>query len=246
MPSITTILLDDGGVMNDNTLRGAEWQRLVGEFLPPRLGGAPEAWAEANDVVFTQMGREFEALLFPELEADSDEYFDFFGDQRARWLRDMCVRVGVAVPEDGKCLQLALETEDFVLPRVRCGYPGAADAIRTLHAAGYRLGTASGSPSRELEGYLTGLGVRALFPERLYGSDLVCAMKGTSAYYQRIFQNEGLDPSETLVVDDLPLAVELAATAGASTVLVAHKAPPDHKAHFVIERLADLPALLDN
>jgi HAD superfamily hydrolase (TIGR01509 family) len=245
MRSITTILLDDGGVMNDNTLRGAEWQRLVGEFLAPRLGGAPEAWAAANDTVFRQMWSEFEDVLNPILAADSDTYVDFFGDQRARWLRDMCRFAGVAAPDDDKCYTLGLETEQYVLPRVRAGYPGAADAIRTLHARGHRLGTASGGRAFELEGHLTGLGVRDLFPERLYGPDLVGAMKGTSAYYQRIFQNEGLDPSETLVVDDLPLAVELAAAAGATTVLVTHKAPPDHKAHFVIERLADLPALLD-
>jgi hypothetical protein len=46
-----TIFLDDGGVMNDNRLRGPQWQRLLGEFLPPRLGGEAVAWAEANRVV---------------------------------------------------------------------------------------------------------------------------------------------------------------------------------------------------
>lgn len=243
MRRYSTILLDDGGVMNDNTLRGAEWQRLVGEFLSPRLGGTPAAWAEANNVVFTQMWREFEESLHPVLEADSDTYFDFFGDQRARWLRDMCVRVGVAAPNDDVCRELGLETEGFVLPRVHCAYPGAEEAIRTLHARGYRLGTASGGTSRELEGYLTGLGVRDLFPEHLYGPDLVRAMKGTTAYYKRIFTDAALDPPETLVVDDSPGARARAAAAGATTVLVTTDAPPTHSAHFVIERLADLPAL---
>lgn len=246
MRRFSTILLDDGGVMNDNALRGAEWQRLVGEFLAPRLGGAPEAWAEANDTVFTTMWREFEELLFPVLEADSDTYFDFFGDQRARWLRDMCDRVAVAAPDAEQCRELGFETEQFVLPRVRCAYPGAEAAIRTLHARGYRLGTASGGTSRELEGYLTGLKVRELFLEQLYGPDLVRAMKGTSAYYKRVFADAEIDPSETLLVDDQPNAVARAAAAGATTVLVTAEAPADHGAHFVIERLADLPALLDS
>jgi HAD superfamily hydrolase (TIGR01509 family) len=246
MRRFSTVLLDDGGVMNDNTIRGAEWQRLVGEFLSPRLGGAPEAWAEANDVVFTQMWREFEDLLHPVLEADSATYFDFFGDQRARWLRDMCERVGVTAPDDDQCLKLGLETEDFVLPRVQSAYPGATEAIRTLHSAGYRLGTASGQTSRELEGYLAGLGVRELFPERLYGPDLVRAMKGTSAYYTRVFADAALDPAETLLVDDSPNAVARAGAAGATTVLVGHPLAHGHKAHFVIARLADLPALLES
>lgn len=246
MRRFSTILLDDGGVMNDNTLRGPEWQRLVAEFLAPRLGGAPEAWAEANDIVFTQMGREFEALLHPVLEADIDTYFDFFGDQRARWLRDMCARVGVTAPDDDQCLKLGLETENFVLPRVQSAYAGATEAIRTLHASGHRLGTASGGTSRELEGHLTGLGVRELFPERLYGPDLLTAMKATSAYYTRLFADAKIDPAETLLVDDSPIAVARAAAVGLTTVLVTADAPPDHKAHFVITLLADLPALLES
>lgn len=43
-----TLLLDDGGVMNDNRLRGEQWPPLVGEFFAPRLGGTPAIWAEAN------------------------------------------------------------------------------------------------------------------------------------------------------------------------------------------------------
>ena len=238
------ILLDDGGVMNDNTLRGPEWQRLVGEFLAPRLGGAPEAWGEANHVVFTEMWKEFEALLHPVLEADTDTYFDFYGDQRARWLRDMCARVGVEAPNAEECYALGLETEQYVLPRVRAGFPAAADAIRTLHAKGYRLGTASSGRAFELEGHLTGLGVRELFLERLYGPDLVGAMKGTSHYYNRIFADATLDPAETIVVDDTAWVLDRAAAAGAQTVLVSTKPQSSRHTHIVIERLAELPPLL--
>jgi hypothetical protein len=44
------ILLDDGGVMNDTRLRGPQYQRLVGDFFAPRLGGEKVAWAEANRI----------------------------------------------------------------------------------------------------------------------------------------------------------------------------------------------------
>ncbi|MFQ5795557.1 MAG: hypothetical protein ACE5JP_10975 [Candidatus Bipolaricaulia bacterium] len=42
------LFVDDGGVLNDNTRRSLQWQRLLGEFFPPILGGTPESWAEAN------------------------------------------------------------------------------------------------------------------------------------------------------------------------------------------------------
>lgn len=45
------VFLDDGGVMNDNSQRALQWQRLVSEFFVPLLGGTPDAWIEANRVV---------------------------------------------------------------------------------------------------------------------------------------------------------------------------------------------------
>ena len=50
--TVTTIFLDDGGVMSDNGRRAREWQRLAREYLSPRLCGDPTAWPEANQVVF--------------------------------------------------------------------------------------------------------------------------------------------------------------------------------------------------
>ena len=36
--------------MNDSRRRSVQWQRLVGEFFAPRLGGTAEAWAAAKIV----------------------------------------------------------------------------------------------------------------------------------------------------------------------------------------------------
>src|SRR5260370_40428934 len=49
------LFVDDGDVMNDNALRGSQWQRLLGESFPPILGGTPEAWAEANRIVVPRL-----------------------------------------------------------------------------------------------------------------------------------------------------------------------------------------------
>ena len=55
------IFLDDGGVLNDNERRAVEWQRLIGKYLSPRLGGEPLRWAEANRVVFAEQWKRFES-----------------------------------------------------------------------------------------------------------------------------------------------------------------------------------------
>ena len=53
MPRV--LFLDDGGVLNDNALRGPEWLRLIGGFMPARLGGTADQWARANSVVFPRV-----------------------------------------------------------------------------------------------------------------------------------------------------------------------------------------------
>lgn len=45
------IFLADGGMMNDSEVRGPQWQRLVADFLAPRLGRDKKRWSRANLVV---------------------------------------------------------------------------------------------------------------------------------------------------------------------------------------------------
>jgi len=233
----TAIFLDDGGVMNDNTLRGPQWQRLVGEYLSPRLGGNPHGWAEANKVV-----AEGEIKRYEEHDWGTGglDYLAFREQLDRDWIVGMTEMVGVDTPDRDGCLKLALETRDFVTRRVRSAYPGAVDAIRQLHATGYPLYTASGEDSEVLVGYLEGLGVRDLF-RTLYGPDLVNTAKQVPEYYPRIFEDAGVDPGEAVVVDDSPGVVAWAREAGATAVLVSAE---DEGTGPVIQSLAALPAFL--
>ncbi len=110
------------------------------------------------------------------------------------------------------------------------------EAIHQLHAQGYTLHTASGTSSRELAGYLEGMGVLECFG-RLYGPDLVNTLKSGPRYYARIFADAGVSPSEALVVDDSAKALGWAAEVGARTILIGEDG--------VITSLAELPTLLD-
>ena len=95
-----TLFLDDGGVMNDNTLRTPQWQRLLGEFFPPRLGGSAEAWAEANrvytDGLWNDGGSwaEYGTRLWQE---GGESYAGFHRAYQIEWLHGMCKVLGLPI-----------------------------------------------------------------------------------------------------------------------------------------------------
>ena len=140
-------------------------------------------------------------------------------------------------------MSIALETSAFVTRRVRSAFPGVVSAIRSMHAEGRQLYTASGEDSEDLDGYLEGMGVRSLFV-RLYGPDLVNTVKEIPRYYQRIFEDAGIHPNEAIVVDDSRLVLGWAKEIGAKTVLVSANGAEINELDAVIRNLDELPRLL--
>jgi HAD superfamily hydrolase (TIGR01509 family) len=235
------IFLDDGGVMNDNLTRGAQWQRLVGEFFPPLLGGAPAAWAEANRVVATALFEDYQRTMGGQAEADFNAWLRGY---RIAWVRDMCAYVGLPPPSEEDCLDLNARASAYVTTRVRAAFPGVVEALRAVHGLGHTLHTASGEESDDLHGYLTGMGVRDCFTG-LYGPDLINTPKEGPLYYERVFADAGIDPRDATVVDDFPGALAWAAAAGARTVLVRSDRGESDNVDLVLDALSDLPAALD-
>jgi HAD superfamily hydrolase (TIGR01509 family) len=229
------LFVDDGGVMNDNRLRGPQWQQLVGEYLSPRLGGRPEQWAQANasaEAADLWTGTGFQRR--PHVR-----FATLYREYQLAWMRVMCEHVGIPVPPDDEALKLEREASDYVTARVRSAIPGAAEAIRALHDAGFTLHTASGEISSELHNYLTGMGVRDCFGH-LFGSDIVDVWKGSAEYYRRVFAHAGVDPGEVLIVDDNAAPCSWAADAGARSVRITSDADgPDTAASLaaLAERL---------
>ena len=235
------LFLDDGGVLNDNTRRARQWQRLVARYFVPRLGGVPEAWAAANAEVAARLFREYEEHFGADAPASWTAYWAGYEED---WLGGMCAAVGVTPPPDRATrLRLVRECDHYVTRRVRAAMPGAVGAIRQLHAAGYTLATASGETSWELDGYLTGMRVRGCFGA-LYGPDQVDTAKAGPLFYERVFAHAGVPPSEVVVVDDSERALGWAAEVGARTVLCRPE-PPTNPRHGHVRRLAELPRLLE-
>src|SRR5438045_2318018 len=97
MGSNLVVFLDDGGVMNDNNLRGAQWQRLVAECYAPLLGGAAQAWAEANRVVAERM---LGLDAWPRRLREAADYPSFDRAYQLDWLGGMCELIGVPLPDE--------------------------------------------------------------------------------------------------------------------------------------------------
>lgn len=198
--------------MNDNRVRGPQWQRLLGEFLPSRLGGNAEQWAEANRVVIDP--------LLDILTRDPLAPYDaVYREYRLAWVRAMCEHLGIPAPDDKAALALERDASDYVTQRVRSALPGAVEAIRAFGAAGFVLHTASGEASFELDGYLRGMGVREHFGH-LFGPDVVNVWKGSAEYYRRMFVHASIDPTDVLIVDDNEQPCVWAREAGAHVVRI--------------------------
>lgn len=241
MPKIENIFLDDGGTLNDNSLRGPQWQRLVGEFFAPRLGGAPEEWARANTTVFWQafsnQAQRRRAGSLDDPQADWEQYLN-------EWLTLMCEAVGVPRPvSPSELLALAQEGQDYIMPLFHAGFPGAALAVQDLSQS-FQMFTASGGCSWELQYAVGNLGLGGIF-RRLYGVDLVRTPKSSPLFYQRIFADASVDPATALVVDDTLDALRWARGAGAGlVVLVSPQSQTRPDVDAMISSLAALPVTL--
>jgi len=231
-----TVFLDVGGVINDKDQLATQWQRLVGDCFVVLLGGTAEGWAQANRLVT-------ERLLELESAQARANFVRFYRAYQLTWVRGMCDLQNMPIPSVEECMDLASRATTWISRRIRAAVPGAAQAIHLLYNQGYRLHTASGSCSREVAGYLEGMGVRHCFG-RLYGADLINAFKQGPDYYERIFADAGIQPTEALVVDDSAEAIRWATLVGARTILVSTSFHPEQDTIPRIGNLAELPAFL--
>lgn len=239
MAAKPVILLDDGGVMNDNRLRGPQWQHLVGEFFAPRLGGESRAWAEANRIHMTSI---FEPENWQGRVRAAPDYASFERTYWCDWLSGMCQLVGAETPSGEECIELARQAEIYITCRVHSAFPGAIEAICELHTQGYTLHTASGESSLNLHGYLQAMGVREYFGQ-LYGSDLLNVLKETPEYYERLFADALIAPGDALIVDDTPRVLAWVRDFGATTVLINAECR-SVDGMLCIASLAELPELV--
>jgi phosphoglycolate phosphatase-like HAD superfamily hydrolase len=226
------LFLDDGGVLNDNALRPAQYLTLIGEFLPPRLGATAELWRDANRAAAPAAWRDIVARL-PEFKSHREFHLTYGLD----WMKRMCDGAGVALPPEDEAWALFCDVMRYCTERVSSAATGAVEAVRSLQRAGYRLYTASGTTSWELRGIVANMGLSDVFIE-LYGPDITDRVKFGPAFYEAIFSHARLDSAQALVIESDEEACVYAVEAGAHAVWV------DADGRGDVDSLAEVAAAL--
>jgi HAD superfamily hydrolase (TIGR01509 family) len=239
MTKITTLFIDKGGVLVDNTQLGKQYQQLIADYLPTVLGGGPRSWADANVWAFDRQWARWEAAL---RSTTGGNIRDWFAADAANWLYDMCEMVGVTRPPPRDAVRIANDTLRYVRERVGIKVPAIIGRLRALRQRGLTLHTASGDAHVDLIEYLRAIDARELF-DRVYGSDLLNVWKSSAAYYRAILADTGLDPATALVIDDSPRAIGWAAECGLRGVLVRREAGEEFESS-VLRAFDEADALL--
>jgi phosphoglycolate phosphatase-like HAD superfamily hydrolase len=216
MAKITTLFIDKGGVLIDNTVLGPQYRHLLGEFLPTELGGPSEAWANAN-VGAGQ--RAFERYRQASLSAPASNIRDWYAEDVRRWLYEMCDEVGRPRPPASQADRIANAAHEYVRRRVDIRTPRIVERLQDFHGRGLKLHIASGDQHSDLLGYLATMGTLDLF-NRVYGSDVIDVWKSSAAYYRAILADTETEAANAVVIDDSPRAIEWAGECDVRGVLV--------------------------
>lgn len=211
---IRAFFVDDGGVLNDNRLRGLEYRRLIGGFMSTRLGGTPQQWLEANSAVFPPLWAEIQSRItdFPSHQAYQREY-------ELQWINRQCAIVGVSKPDENTAVNIAREAAVYIGKYAKAEIAGVAESIWALHRAGYSIYSASGTPSWELKEIYTRMGIFEAF-SALYGPDIIDSVKHGTEFYSRIFAHAGVKPNECIVIESSQKCCDWAITTGAEAIWV--------------------------
>lgn len=204
------LFVDKGGVLIDLSAHGAQWRRLIGEFLSPRLGGTREAWGGANIPAFERQWARFAAAHSAREPADIR---GFFAKDARLWFLEMCDGVGIARPAEAEAERIAADTIRYVNAHLEVHVPRVLDTLRSFRRRGVTLHIASADSHNELVEFLGKIGARDLF-DRVYGSDLVDALKFGPEYYRAVLADSGADPNRAAVVDDSEAALSWARECG--------------------------------
>ena len=236
------VFFDDGGVMNDNRIRGLQYQKLVGEYFTPKFGGEPYMWAESNLNFIEEIMNEYSKAVYDGSDID---YKAYHADFVKRWVEEMFNYVGVKLPAKSEYNQIYQEAIEYIAPNIRSAYPGVVNAIKKLKRLGFNLYTASGEDSLEIKGYLQGMRVRDLF-ENFYGPDLINTHKTSDNFFKRVLNDVWFEPDKTIFIEDKPRFLECALNSGANVIQACLTGEFEPSYQYYIKDMNELPKIITN
>lgn len=235
-----TVFFDDGGVLNDNNIRGEQWKTLVGEYYFSRFGGEPEVWGEANGKIIPSF---FDLLR--DGKDKFDDYQTFYNNFKKNMVLEMFKEAGKTIPKNTNLVEVFNSTREYVIPKVRSAIPGVIHAVKELALKGYNLCTAAGAMSIEMRLYLEGMGIIKYFQE-FYGPDLINTWKIDSEYYEAIFKHSKVDSAKAIIIEDNPRFLNSALEVGANIIQVCVTGEHQPQFPFFVKNIRDLVPTIEN
>jgi phosphoglycolate phosphatase-like HAD superfamily hydrolase len=237
------IFFDDGDVLNNNKIRGKQWQKLVGEFMAPKFGGNPEDWGAANSKIIEDfINKGIPTLMYEHKEKTHNQFIEWF---RERWINDMFDYVGITRPDRANYEKVYYDTAEYVDLRVQSAFPGVIESIKILYDNGFNLYTASGTESIELNFYLKGMGIRQYF-RKLYGPDLINILKVDDMFYKAIVKDLEIEPYQAIFIDDKPYYLNMAKKIGVRVIQACLTGEFRPQFEYVVKDMKKLPEIIEN
>lgn len=236
-----SIFFDDGGVLNDNRIRGEHWKTFVGEYYSRRFGGEPEIWGEANQKLISILFN----IFWKEGKEKFRNYQAFYNDFKKNMVLGMFREVGKVPPENIILEEVYNSARDYVIPEVQSAIPGIINSIKELYAKDFVLYTAAGDVSIEMKMYLEGMGIIHCFKE-FYGPDLINTWKSGPGYYKAIFKDSRVNPSNSIIVEDQPRFLNNALEVGANVIQACITEEHKPQFPFFVEDMRNLPQIIEN
>ena len=212
-PSV--LFFDDGGVLNDNQVRGKQWQKFIADYFQPRYGGERKNWAEANYYAIR-----FIIDFLDEIQKSKKEisYKEFKKLEDSLWTEKMFEFMGIKQKPKEQYNNIMEEVNNWIMPQVRSAYPGMIDLIKKISTNNnFICNTASNENSKTLNLYLLGMEINTSF-KYLFGHDLVDCMKSTKDYYQKILNYSGTKVEQAIIIDDSPTVLSSAVSLGIQVI----------------------------
>ncbi|HZO89979.1 MAG TPA: HAD family hydrolase [Chthonomonadaceae bacterium] len=206
------VFIDFDNTLSDQFEFNLQYVREVGALLAPKYGGDAETWAQAATEMLEALEQDYLARFAGN---PLGGYCAWLETVHTRAAEMLFARMGLPVPPNAK--ELARETQFNALIGCNAAFSGAHEALMTLFEEGYRTQMASGQESEWLLAALMGAGVES-FTESKFGPDLVDCAKEGPEFYERIFAEVGVQPEETVVIDDHPDALRWAMQTGAKAI----------------------------
>jgi HAD superfamily hydrolase (TIGR01509 family) len=234
------IFFDDGGVLNDNSIRAPQWKEFCGEFFHLKFGGDPEVWGEANQKAIKSL----EIHGMPPKET-YDNYTTFYTKFKSEWVVKMFEEAGRSVPPKVEHERIFNTTVEYVWPKIHSAIPEIIESIKTLFSKGFALYTATGLPSREIKMILEGMGIKHFF-SGFYGPDLINTRKLSPDFFKAIFNDIKLESKKAIIIEDQPRFIENALKTGANTIQACITGEYQPQYPFYVENMHQLPEVIEN